>query len=210
MEPLQYVTMVTLDAEGDASFVQGDMQSKSNSEKGGTAAAPARASNASVEHVLGQATTPQQFCAALAKLFGVRPTEVALMRLERGLLNFVYPEQLKTAGSIPVSSSSAVAAHTASTRKTELFNAFVKVKHASIFESVKLNSASEDEDRSGQNAIQKLMSAPILDPNRKVLGVVQVCRKGFDTATSGPDFSPDDLQQLELAAKVLSTLPFVK
>jgi hypothetical protein len=54
------------------------------------------------------------------------------------------------------------------------------------------------------------MSAPILDPNRKVLGVVQVCRKGFDTATAGPDFSPDDLQQLELAAKVLSTLPFVK
>ena len=210
MEPLQYVTMVTLDAEGDASFVQGDMQSKSNSEKGGTAAAPARASNASVEHVLSQATTPQQFCAALAKLFGVRPTEVALMRLEKGLLNFVYPEQLKTAGSIPVSSSSAVAAHTASTRKTELFNAFVKVKHASIFESVKLNSASEDEDRSGQNAIQKLMSAPILDPNRKVLGVVQVCRKGFDTATAGPDFSQEDLQQLELAAKVLSTLPFIK
>src|SRR5579863_3212203 len=172
------------------------MAGKPNSEQGGTAAAPARASNASVEHVLSQATTPQQFCAALAKLFGVRPTEVALMRLEKGLLNFVYPEQLKTAGSIPVSSSSAVAAHTASTRKTELFNAFVKVKHASIFESVKLNS-TEDVERTGQSAIQKLMSAPILDPNRKVLGVLQVCRKGFDVATAGPDFTPEDLQQLE-------------
>jgi hypothetical protein len=89
------------------------MPGKPNSEQGATAAAPARASNASVEHVLGQATTAQQFCVALAKLFGVRPTEVALMRLEKGLLNFVHPEQLKTAGSIPVSSSSAVAAHTA-------------------------------------------------------------------------------------------------
>jgi hypothetical protein len=185
------------------------MQGQRNSEQSGTAAAPARASNASVEHVLGQASSPQQFCAALAKLFGVRPTEVALMRLEKGLLSFLYPEQLKTAGSIPVSSSSAVAAHTASTRKTELFNAFVKVKHASIFESVKLNS-TEDVERSGQNAIQKLMSAPILDAHRKVLGVVQVCRKGFDVATAGPDFMPEDLQQLELAAKVLSTLPFVK
>lgn len=132
------------------------------------------------------------------------------MRLEKGLLSFVHPEQLKTAGSIPVSSSSAIAAHTASTKRTELFNAFVKVKHASIFESVKLNNPTDDEDRSGQNAIQKLMSAPILDGQRKVLGVVQVCRKGFDPATAGPDFSSDDLQQLELAAKVLATLPFIK
>src|SRR5579863_9452923 len=158
------------------------MQGKRNSEQGGAAAAPARASNASVEHVLKLAATPQDFCVALAKLFGVRPTEVALMRLQKGLLSFLYPEQLKTAGSIPVSSSSAVAAHTASTKRTELFNAFVKVKHASIFESVKLNS-TEDVERSGQNAIQKLMSAPILDAHRKVLGVLQVCRKGFDVAT---------------------------
>jgi hypothetical protein len=187
------------------------MQGKQNSDQAGTAAAPARAPNASVEHVLSQAATAQQFCAALAKLFGVRPTEVALMRLEKGLLSFVHPEQLKTAGSIPVSSSSAVAAHTASTKKTELFNAFVKVKHASIFESVKLHSAeSEDVERTGQNAIQKLMSAPVLDPQRKVLGVVQVCRKGFDVATAGPDFTLDDLQQLELAAKVLSKLPLIK
>jgi len=209
MEPLQYVTMVTLDAEGDASLVQGDMQSKSNSEKGGTAAAPARASNASVEHVLSQATTPQQFCAALAKLFGVRPTEVALMRLEKGLLNFVYPEQLKTAGSIPVSSSSAVAAHTASTRKTELFNSFVKVKHASIFETVKL-STSEEGAQPEQGTIQKLMSAPILDAHRKVLGVIQISRKGYDLATCGPDFTLDDLQQLEVAAKIACDLPFMK
>jgi hypothetical protein len=186
------------------------MQSNRNSDQGGTAAAAARAPNASVEHVLGQAASPQEFCAALAKLFGVRPTEVALMRLQKGLLIFLYPEQLKTAGSIPVSSSSAIAAHTASTRKTELFNAFVKVKHASIFESVKLNNPSDDVEKTGQNAIQKLMSAPILDAQRKVLGVIQVCRKGFDVATAGPDFTLDDLQQLELAAKVLSSLSFVK
>jgi hypothetical protein len=185
------------------------MQGKPNSDVSGSAAAPARASNASVEHVLHQAANPEQFCAALAKLFGVRPTEVALMRLQKGLLSFLYPEQLKTAGSIPVSSSSAVASHTASTKKTELFNTFVKVKHASIFESVKLN-APDDVERQGQNAIQKLMSAPILDPQRRVLGVVQVCRKGFDAATAGPDFSQDDLQQLEHAANVLSNLPYVK
>ena len=185
------------------------MQGKHNSGSSGAAAATARTANASAEQTLSQSATAPEFCAALAKLFGVRPTEVALMRLERGLLSFLYPEQLKTAGSIPVSSSSAVAAHTASTRKTEIFNAFVKVKHASIFESVKLTT-SEDAERTGANAIQKLMSAPILDSQRKVLGVVQVCRKGFDAATAGPDFTQDDMQQLELAAKVLSNLPFVK
>jgi hypothetical protein len=185
------------------------MQAKTNSSQSGGAAAAARASNISVEHVLGLSETPQQFCAALAKLFGVRPTEVALMRLQRGLLSFLHPEQLKTAGSIPVSSSSAVAAHTASTKKTELFNSFVKVKHASIFESVKL-AASEDAPSAEQNTIQKLMSAPVLDPQRKVLGVVQVCRKGFDPGNAGPDFSLDDLQQLELSAKVLANLAFMK
>lgn len=185
------------------------MQGKQNPGSGGAAAGTARTANASAEQVLSQSATAPEFCAALAKLFGVRPTEVALMRLQRGLLGFLYPEQLKTAGSIPVSSSSAVAAHTASTRKTEIYNAFVKVKHASIFESVKLNSA-EDVDRTGANAIQKLMSAPILDSERKVLGVVQVCRKGFDAATAGADFTQDDMHQLELAAKVLSNLPFVK
>jgi hypothetical protein len=184
------------------------MPNNGNSEQGGTAAAPARAPNAAVEHVLSHAESPRLFCTALAKLFGVRPTEVALMRLERGLLSFLYPEQLKTAGSIPVSSASAVAAHTASSKKTELFNAFVKVKHASIFETVKLDGAEDAE--SGPNAIQKLMSAPILDAHRKALGVVQVCRKGFDVGNAGPDFTQDDLQQLELAAKVLSSLPFIK
>jgi len=184
------------------------MEAKPHSNQGGAGAAATRAPNSSVEHVLSQTTTPQQFCVALAKLFGVRPTEVALMRHQKGLLSFLYPEELKTAGSIPVSSSSAVAAHTASTKKTELFNTFVKVKHASIFESVKLSTG--DGEQAEQNTIQKLMSAPILDQHRKVLGVIQVCRKGYDPGTAGPDFTLDDLQQLELSAKVSSNLPFIK
>ena len=123
-----------------------------------------------------------------AKLFAVRPNEVALLRLEKGLLKFVFPDQLKTAGSIPVSSSSSVAAHTASTKKTELFNTFAKVKHARVFETVRLGT-TEETDQSEQTSIQKLMSAPILNPQKKVLGVIQICRKGFELATSGPDFT---------------------
>jgi hypothetical protein len=86
----------------------------------------------------------------------------------------------------------------------------VKVKHASIFETVKLAAPSDDAPQAEQNTIQKLMSAPVMDGQRKVLGVVQVCRKGFDPNNAGPDFSLDDLQQLELAAKVLAGMPFIK
>jgi len=159
--------------------------------------------------VLNQATNPEQFCAALSKLFGVRATEVALMRLEKGLLKFIFPDQLKTAGSIPVSSSSAVAAHTASTKKSEMFNTFAKIKHARVFETVRLTN-TEDTDQSEQATIQKLMSAPILAPGNKVLGVIQVCRKAFDLTSAGPDFTSEDLQQLELATAVAVRMPFLK
>lgn len=184
------------------------MAGKSNSASG-SAAAPVHAPDRSLESALGQATEPDQFCTALAKLFGVRAKEVALLRLENGLLKFLFPEQLKTAGSIPVSSSSAVASHTASTKKTELFNTFAKVKHARVFESVKLTSSGE-EDKTEQGAIQKLMSAPVLNPEHKVLGVIQVSRKAFDLSSAGPDFTLDDMQQLEVATRVAANLPFMK
>jgi hypothetical protein len=175
----------------------------------GQAAAAALAPESSVEFVLSQAETPEKFSAALAKLFAVRLTEVALMRLEKGLLRFLCPSELKTAGSIPVSSSTAVAAHTAVTKKVEMFNSFVKVKHASVFETVRLTNP-EDTDQAEQATIQKLMSAPILDAQRKVVGVVQICRKGYDQQSSGPDFTLDDLQQLEFTTKVLAKMPFMK
>ena len=178
--------------------------------KTGAAVAPARISeNLSFESALGQTTTPETFCAEVANAFSVRPTEVALLRLEKGLLTFIFPNELKTAGSIPISSSSAVAVHTVLTRKVELFNNFVKVKHVSVFETVKVTSS--DEPGPAEPApIQKLMSAPITDPDHKVLGILQVCRKAADVKTAGRDFTLDDLQQLESAAKVASKLPFMK
>src|SRR4029077_6885743 len=46
-----------------------------------------------------------------------------------GFLQFGYPDELRTAGSIPISSSS-IAAHTAISKKSEIFNNFARVKHA--------------------------------------------------------------------------------
>ncbi len=54
------------------------------------------------------------------------------------------------------------------------------------------------------------MSAPVLDKTDTVLGVIQISHKGFDLASSGPDFTLDDLQRLELAAKALAQVEFMR
>ena len=143
--------------------------------------------------------TPDKLCAELAKLFGVRRDEVALLRLQGRMLHFVYPPELQAAGAIPITSS-AVAARTASTRKSEVFNSFVRVKHSSVFETVKLGS-EQSAGAPEARVIQKLMTAPIVGEHDKVLGVVQISRKGATLATAGPDFTPTQLQELEAAGR---------
>ena len=145
--------------------------------------------------------TPEQACAELAKIFSVRRDEVALLRLQGRMLHFVFPVELRTAGAIPLSSS-AVAARTATSRKSEVFNSFVKVKHSSVFEMVKLGS-QESAPGPEVRVIQKLMTAPVVGKNGAVVGVVQISKKGATLAATGPDFTLDDLQLLELAGSAV-------
>ncbi len=144
--------------------------------------------------------TPESICACVAKIFQVRETEVALLELAGSLLNFLYPAVLKTAGAIPLFSSS-VAARTARTKQAELFNSFTQVKHFSIFEVVKLGDTGLD-----AQVIQKLMSAPVLARKGKVVGVIQVSRKAPRPDAAGPDFTLDDLRKLESVARVVGKL----
>jgi hypothetical protein len=154
--------------------------------------------------VLGQGVTPLDISMVLAKVFKVQHAEVALLRLEGGLLRFIFPEHLRTTGAIPISSK-AVAAHTALSKKAEIFNNFARVKHASIFETIKPVGA-QAEDPALPAPIQKLMSVPILDQHLTVLGVIQISRKGLDPRFT-QDFSREDLHDLELAAGVLAASP---
>ena len=151
--------------------------------------------------------TPDKVCAELAKLFGVRRDEVALLRLQGRMLHFIYPAELRVAGAIPLSSS-AVAARTATARKAEVFNSFVRVKHSSVFEMVKLGNQEKAPDPEVR-VIQKLMTAPAVAPNGDVVGVVQISRKGATLAAAGADFSLDDLQLLEAAGTVLCGQPAI-
>jgi hypothetical protein len=157
--------------------------------------------------VLGAGVTPLDVSMVLARVFKVQHAEVALLRLEGGLLKFLIPEHLRTTGAIPISSK-AVAAHTALSKKAEIFNNFARVKHASIFETIKPVGA-EAEEPAPPAPIQKLMSVPILDHNLTVLGVIQISRKGNDPRFT-QDFSREDLHDLEIAAGVLAASPVMQ
>jgi hypothetical protein len=174
-----------------------------------SAAARALAAHSASGAALARATSPQQACAEISKIFNVGLTEVALMRVEADILNFVFPVELQAAGFVPLSSSKAVAARTAITRKVELFNNFVIVQHVNVFETIKLTTLGQS-TAPGSNTIQKLMTAPVTDAHLNVVGVLQVCRKGLTPEESGPDFTLTDLHNIELAAKALGKLPFMQ
>src|SRR5580700_166212 len=157
-----------------------------------------------LETILGNGVTPMDVSMVLAKIFRVQYTEVALLRLETGLLRFVFPEYLRTTGAIPLSSK-AVAAHTALSKKAEIFNNFARVKHASIFETIK-PSSDASEEAVAPSPIQKLMSVPIMNQQLVVVGVIQISRKGLDSKLA-QDFSREDLHDLELVAGLLATAP---
>jgi GAF domain len=179
---------------------------RSSDDGSATAAAPALAAN--TESIVHEKSTVDEFCKKLAKTFQVQATEVAIFHLEDGHLKFLFPKELKTAGSIPLSSGSAIAAHTAVNRKGELYNSFATVKHASIFETVRLGNP--DEGLTQEKPIQRLISAPVLDSSGTVLGVIQVCRKGYELLSSGPEFSLDDLHELERVAGLAAAAPFMQ
>jgi hypothetical protein len=104
------------------------------------------------------------------------------------LLRFVIPEKLRAAGTIPLNSNSALAARTARLRRADIVNNFPSFRHATVFEGFPLGRRSEE-------AIQKIVSAPIVRDNR-VIGVVQLCRKGISPMDAGPDFTASDLAEL--------------
>jgi len=161
-----------------------------------------------LEKMIGDSPSPERVCVKVSHILRVERNEVALLRLEKGILKFIYPAELRSAGAIPLSGS-AVAARTAVTRAPLLSNSFARVKHVSLFETVRLGTGDETE-RAEQMPIQKIISVPVADAEGNVVGVVQLSRKGLDATLAGLDFTGEDLSKLERAAKVIARMPFMK
>jgi hypothetical protein len=135
----------------------------------------------------------------VSKHFVVQPHEVAiLVRMpDERFLKFVVPANLQGIGQIPLTSTGSVAARTVREKRAELINHFAVVPHNSVFEAVPIG-----EDKRGI-AIQKIMSVPIT-LERKVIGVIQVSRKGATAAEAGPDFDQEQLRELKTIADTIA------
>jgi len=135
----------------------------------------------------------------LASMFAVDPDEVAILKTVPKFksLKFVIPEKLSPVGTIPLTSTNALAARTARERRPDLINNFNSTRHLSVFEAVPLG-------RDPNETIHKIISAPIVDGNGKqIQGVVQISRKGRSSAAAGPDFTQKDLHALVALSPIL-------
>jgi hypothetical protein len=141
-----------------------------------------------------------QVCQQMANRFGVEEDEVAIMEIAPSgrFLRFVIPQKLREVGTIPLSSTTALAARTVRERRADVLNNFPIAKHVTVFEGVPLGRGSGE-------SIQKIMSAVIVSGN-VVVGVVQICRKGASLTDSGPDFTSRDLSELQSLNQALSRL----
>src|SRR6516164_638843 len=136
----------------------------------------------------------------IARELRVKADEVALLAVShrRRHLYFLVPHVLKNVGFIPLTSNSTLAARTARDSRPEINNNFSAVRHAAVFEGVKTATATGE-------SIQKIISAPILS-EEKVVGVMQVSRKGASLVSAGPDFTPEELRRVLAICKPLGKL----
>jgi len=136
----------------------------------------------------------------IAKELRVKSDEVAILGVSNRWrhLHFLVPAALKNVGFIPLTSNSALAARTARESKPEINNNFSAVRHATVFEGVKSSTTSGE-------SIQKIISAPIINEER-VVGVMQISRKGENAASAGPDFTTEDLGKVQALCRPLGKL----
>jgi hypothetical protein len=136
----------------------------------------------------------------IAKSLGVQTDEVAILGVSTRWrhLHFLVPQALKNVGFIPLSSTSALAARTARESRPDINNNFPAARHATVFEGVKSATTTGE-------SIQKIISAPILCEG-KVVGVMQISRKGSTGTNVGPDFTADDLGKVLALCRPLGKL----
>ncbi len=136
----------------------------------------------------------------ISKELRVKVDEVAILAVSNRWrhLHFLVPAALKNVGFVPLTSNSALAARTARESRAEINNNFSTVRHATVFEGVKAATTSGE-------SIQKIISAPILNEGR-VVGVIQISRKGDSPATAGPDFTAEELGKVQAISRPLGKL----
>lgn len=138
--------------------------------------------------------------AILAEHFMVSSHEVGLFKFDAAgrTATFLWPPQdLGSAVKIPVKlfTTSLVSA-TARDKRGSIDNAFAATPHLHMFEQ----ALTEREHRL---PLQKVMTAPGVKEDQ-LLWIVQISRKGETREAAGPDFTDEQLRQLEVLADCLA------
>lgn len=133
----------------------------------------------------------------IAGAFGVNTDEVAVLLANRdeAIFRFAYPRNLYKAGmnTFPVSSAS-IAGRTFRAKKGQAHNDVPDVRHLGVYERIRSSDGPA-------MYIQKMISAPMILPDEKPIGVIQVSRKGKTREEAGPDFTDADLARLSEACR---------
>ena len=114
-------------------------------------------------------------------------------------LHFLVPESLKQVGFIPLSSTSAIAARTARESRPDIINNFASVRHATVFEGVKIGGETSDADPEDDQRSHSFRRKGC----RRHSGQPQGRKRH---RRPGPDFSADDLGKVLALCKPLGKL----
>jgi hypothetical protein len=135
----------------------------------------------------------------VSKQFSVQAHEVAILTItpDDRFLRFVVPEKLQNVGQIPLTSTNSLASRTVREKRSEVINHFAVVPHSSVFEAVPIVQEERGEP------IQKIMSVAITH-DKKIIGVLQISRKGRTAAEAGADFTHSQLRELKTVADIMA------
>lgn len=151
-------------------------------------------------------TEPSQILEEIARFymekFRVDEDEISFLFIDAdGLfLRFFYPSHLRDAGLLPVKFTESIATQVFNLGFPRLINNVTLVRHFSLFESVKSSKGRS-------LPVQKMLVSPIVSPDGKRIGVVQVLRKG-EKVDDVSDFTEADLDYLQTTVSKL--FPFLK
>lgn len=123
---------------------------------------------------------------------------VAILMLlpEFNQLTFAYPRYLAQGNTLPVDHES-FAGRVLLRKEMLIENNVPDEPHKDFFERIP--------DESGNiRPIQKMLAAPLVNPEGNAIGVVEVSRTGNSAAEAGPDFTSQDAANLGKCCKVFT------
>lgn len=139
-----------------------------------------------------------QLAGDIGNAFSAKKDEVAILYVtpDGKMLSFLFPVRLQKVGAIPITSTHSLAIRTIRDKRGEIVNNFSVYKHPTVFEAVDLSAEEK------ATPIQKIVSSPMV-VDGKVVGVIQVSRKGKPGDPIGADFTQQDLAELNTVGTIL-------